>query len=344
MGGIMFSTEERHMRKSTILTLAFVLLGGGILTACGSQSSSPSEANAAQTIRIGFQTGNTLNVLKESGYLEERIEEEGLDVSVEWIEFDQGTAVMEALSTNNIDYGNAADGPGIFAQAQGRDIVYVGASLPHEQGVGIMVKSDSGIETVADLKGKSIAAMKGGNHHYLAILALEAEGLSADDVDFRYMGDASQGRSALETGEVDALASWDPFFAGVEHTLDVKTLDHNVEGYPNRTFYFSTPQFAEESPELIQILLEETNRSDQWANENPDEVAELLSNMIGIEKEILDTVVNRRDYGVENINEDIIAAQQKQADDYYRIGLIENEVDVSEIMPVDAAWATDNIE
>ncbi|TSB44770.1 aliphatic sulfonate ABC transporter substrate-binding protein [Alkalicoccobacillus porphyridii] len=325
------------MKKRYILASLVAVSAVG-LTACNSGS------EAEDTIRIGFQTGNTLNVLKESGFLEERIEEDELDVNIEWIEFDQGGAVMEALATNNIDYGNAADGPGIFAQAQDRDIVYVGASLPHEEGVGIMVKEGSDIETPADLEGKSIAALEGGNHHYLAILALEAEGLDVDDVDFRYMGDASQGRAALETDEVDALASWDPFFAGVEHSLDVRTLNHNVEDYPNRTFYFSTPRFTEESPELVQLLLEETNRSDQWANENPDEVAELLSTIIGIDKEVLDTVVNRRIYGVENINEDIIAAQQKQADDYLRVGLIENELDVSEIMPVDAPWATDNIE
>lgn len=331
------------MRKSTLIVGSFLLASGGVLAACGSDTDS-SEASGNDTIRIGFQTGNTLNVLRDSGYLEDRIEEEELDVSVEWIEFDQGGAVMEALSTNNIDYGNAADGPGIFAQAQGREILYVGASLPHEEGVGIMVQADSGIESISDLEGKSIGALEGGNHHYLALLALENAGIAIDDVDFRYMGDASQGRAALETGELDALASWDPFFAGVEHTLDVTTLDDGVTEYPNRTFYYATPEFAEQSPELVQLVLEETNRSDQWANDNPDDVAELLSGMIGIEKEILDTVVNRRDYGVENINEEIIAAQQAQADDYYRYELIPEEIDVSAIMPLEPAWASDNIE
>src|SRR6478736_4773092 len=125
------------MKKTYMLT-SLLALGAVGLTACNTGS------EADNTIRIGFQTGNTLNVLKESEYLEERIEQDDLDVDIEWIEFDQGGAVMEALATNNIDYGNAADGPGIFAQAQDRDIVYVGASLPHEEGVGIMVKENSG--------------------------------------------------------------------------------------------------------------------------------------------------------------------------------------------------------
>ncbi|GAK07766.1 LOW QUALITY PROTEIN: alkanesulfonates-binding protein [Geomicrobium sp. JCM 19038] len=330
------------MRKSTLIVGSFLLASGGVLAACGSDTDS-SEASGNDTIRIGFQTGNTLNVLRDSGYLEDRIEEEELDVSVEWIEFDQGGAVMEALSTNNIDYGNAADGPGIFAQAQGREILYVGASFLMKK-AALWFKLTLALNPYQTLKGKALEALEGGNHHYLALLALENAGIAIDDVDFRYMGDASQGRAALETGELDALASWDPFFAGVEHTLDVTTLDDGVTEYPNRTFYYATPEFAEQSPELVQLVLEETNRSDQWANDNPDDVAELLSGMIGIEKEILDTVVNRRDYGVENINEEIIAAQQAQADDYYRYELIPEEIDVSAIMPLEPAWASDNIE
>ncbi|WP_245579692.1 aliphatic sulfonate ABC transporter substrate-binding protein [Alteribacter aurantiacus] len=329
------------MKKAHGLKLSFFIgLIGIIAVGCGNEEAAGGESG--ETIRIGFQTGNTLNVLRESGYLDERLEEEGH--SVEWVEFDQGGAVMEALATGNIDYGNAADGPGIFAQSEGKEIVYVGASLSHEEGIGVMVKEDSGIQSFSELEGKRIAVMEGGNHHYYAILALEAEGLSVDDVEFVYVSDASQGRAALETDSVDALASWDPFFAGVEYSLDVTTLDDQVTGYPNRTFYYATPEFAEESPDLLEIVLEETNRSDQWANENPDEVAELISGIIGIDKEVMDIVVNRRDYGVANIDQDIIDAQQKQADDYYELGLIQNEIDVSEIMPIDPEWSSNQLE
>ncbi len=36
-----------------------------------------------------------------------------------------------------------------------------------------MVLKDSPIQTITDLKGKKVAVIKGGNHHYLTVLALE---------------------------------------------------------------------------------------------------------------------------------------------------------------------------
>ncbi|MFM1651592.1 sulfonate ABC transporter substrate-binding protein [Brevibacillus sp. B_LB10_24] len=293
---------------------------------------------SGKVIRIGYQKGNTLNILKESGLLEKSLKEQGYQV--EWKVFASGGPLLEALFSGSIDYGHAADGPGIFAQASNKPLVYVGADLPNPEGVGVMVLKDSGLGSIADLKGKKIAALKGGNHHYLAVLALEKAGLTADDVEWVYVKDASQGRAVFETKQVDALASWDPFFAGVETDLQTVNLTEGIDyQYPNRTFYFANVKFAEEHPELVKAILEATQKSDEWANENKPEVIKLLSEMLGIDQKVMTRAIERRQYGVEKITPEVIQAQQVQADVFYRIGLIPKQVNVAEIMPVDAKWA-----
>lgn len=307
-----------------------------ILSACGQNSSSGE--NGDKTVKIGYQKGNTLNILKENGYLDERLAKDGY--KVEWIEFESGTTLLEALSTGNIDYGNAADGPGIFAQATGKELVYTGASIPNLEGVGTMVKQDSDIQTYADLKGKKVAVFKGGNHHYLALLAIEQEGLTEEDIEWVYTSDASQGRAAFESGEVDALATWDPFFAGVEESLKPKTLKHNLtpDDYPNRTFYYATKEFADQHPDLVEAILEETDRSDQYSNKHKKEVAAQVAQIIGIDVKVMERAIDRREYGVDRITPEIVEAQQKEADDFYRFGIIEKKVDVSVVMPIDPEW------
>ncbi|WP_317949964.1 ABC transporter substrate-binding protein, partial [Rossellomorea marisflavi] len=224
---------------------------------------------------------------------------------------------------------------GIFAQASGKPLVYVGADAPNPEGVGLMVRTDSGINSIEELKGKKVGVLKGGNHHYLAILALESVGLTADDVQWVYPEDAAQGRSLIETKQVDALASYDPFFAGIETELDVKTLTENEEyDYPNRTFYYSTPEFAKDHPELVDTIIKAIDKSDQWANDNKDEVTDLLSKALGIDENIISKAVERRTYGATGITQEIIDAQQRQADKYYEIGLIPKELDVSKDMPI----------
>ncbi len=330
--------NQTFIRRLLLIVTAALLV---VLTACGSQGASGSEAGtqgsenngeqSGKLVRIGYQKGNTINILKESGFLEEALEPDGY--KVEWREFVHGGALLEGLFTGNIDFGHAADGSGINAQAGNKPFVYVGADLPNPEGVGLLVHKDSGIKTVADLKGKKIGALKGGNHHYLAILAVQDAGLAIDDVEWVYLQDAAQQRSAFETKNIDALATYDPFFAGTEIDLDTINLTEGKDyGYPNRTFYYANADFYEEHPELVETILNALDKSDKWANDNKPEVVKLVSEMLGIDEKIIERATARRQYSVERLNEDILAAQQKQADLYYEIGLIPVEIDVSERM------------
>lgn len=323
------------MKKSAYKYLiGFVLLIGALFIAgCGNESSKGASSDGEKVVKIGYQKGNTLHILKESGFLEEALEEKGY--KVKWEMFTHGGTLLEGLYAGAIDYGHAADGPGIFAQASGKPLVYVGADAPNPEGVGLMVLKDSGITSVEQLKGKKVGVLKGGNHHYLAVLALEKAGLSVEDVEWVYPEDAAQGRSIFETKKVDALASYDPFFAAMEMELDTITFTENVDyEYPNRTFYFATPDFVKNKSDLVDVILEATDRADQWANENKEEVTKILSKALGIDEKIIEKQINRRTFGATKLTQEIIDVQQKQADKYFEMGLIPEAIDVSKDMPI----------
>ncbi|GAA3404031.1 sulfonate ABC transporter substrate-binding protein [Paenibacillus hodogayensis] len=344
-------THHRKIRASAVLTGATFLLAA-LLAGCASgakESGKPASSNtpATQTqagaaeqpkvVRIGYQKGNTLNVLKVKANLDQKLKERG--IAVEWNVFPSGGTVLEALTSGKIDYGNAADGSGVFAQASGKPFVYVGNDLPNPEGMGIMVHKDSPIKTIADLKGKKVAVVKGGNHHYLTVLALEKAGLKDNDVEYVFVKDASEGRAVFETKKVDALGSWDPFFATVQIDLKPVTLTDGAGYSPNRTFYYATTEFTQKHADLVKLILEETDVADKWANQNKPEVVKLLTQELGIDEESIRTAINRRTFGVEAITKDIIAPQQQLADTFLRIGLITEKLDVSKLMPVDAPWA-----
>lgn len=335
MGVFEMKKTGRFYRLLIIFSLFTIMLvgcntGGNSNKTAGDNNK---EKEPGKTVRIGYQKGNTLNILRESGILEEKLEKTGN--KVEWKEFNGGGPLLEALFTGNIDFGHASDGAAIFAQAGNKPLVYVGADFPNPEGVGVLVHKNSGIKTIQDLKGKRIGASKGGNHHYLTILALKEAGMDVDDVNWVYLSDAAQGRTAFETEKIDAFATYDPFLAGTEIDLDTINLTEGKDyGYPNRTFYFANVDFNKEQPELVDLVLEAIGESDQWANDNKPEVVKLVSNVLGIDEAVIDRATARRDYALENINEEIIAAQQKQADIYFEIGLLPKEVDVSKDMPI----------
>ena len=307
----------------SVLVLMFVMV---ILAACGDDSSSSKEVD---TLNIGYQKGNTLHILKESGILDKAAEEKGLKVN--WELFTQGNALMEGMYAGEIDFGHAADGPGIFAQASNKPFYYVGADNPNPEGVGIVVLKSSGITKIEDLKGKKLGALKGGNHHYSAVLALESVGLTADDVEWVYPEDAAQGRALFETGQIDALSSYDPFFASAEFETDSLTLTNgDIDGYPNRTFYFTGTKFADEHPDLVEFILEQVQKSDEWANENKEEVIDIMSEALGIDRDVISLQLNRRTFGATEITDEIVKVQQKQADKYFELKLIPVEVKVED--------------
>lgn len=342
------ANRQLRVRIVKIVMTWFCLLA--LLAGCASSESGTGAKNGAEAdafgagkdgtrkvIRIGYQKGNTLNILKVNGNLDKRMKEAGYDV--EWKVFAGGNFLLEALSSGSIDFGHAADGSGVFAQAGNKPFVYVGNDHPNPEGMGIVAHPDSGVKSLADLKGKKLAVGKGGNHHYLAVLAIEKAGLKLDDVQFVYVKDASEGRAVFETRQVDALGSWDPFFAAIQTDLKLITLTDGQGYSPNRTFYYANEQLAKENPKLIRTILEEIQVSDEWANVHKDDVIQLLSETQGIEKTAIELAVKRRTYGVELFNAEIIKTQQQLADTYYRIGLIPRPIKVAERMPLDAPWA-----
>ncbi|MEK3888763.1 aliphatic sulfonate ABC transporter substrate-binding protein [Bacillus sp. FSL K6-3431] len=324
------------------ISIIFVLAG------CNNDpKGTSSEANSASTdstekVKIGFQKGNTLHILKSLGYLDEKLKEE--NISIEWVELATGGALLEALNTNNIDFGHAADANAVFAQAAGMPLVYIASEHPNPEGLAIIVHGDSDIKTAADLKGKKVSIGKGWNSHYLLMKALQKEGLTSDDVNFAYVKDASEGRAAFESERVDALGFWDPFLAVLENDISPRIL-FDGEGFTNnRTYYFASDEYSTKNSDVIKTILEELEKADQWANENKPELAKMLADSLGIPLEAIERTVERRTYGVQKITESVVAEQQDIADIFLQEKLIEAEISVSDMVTEDPAWFPDNLE
>lgn len=334
--------------KKTFLSL-LTIISTLTLAACGNESSGAvnetSTGNndaASEIVRIGYQKGNTINILKEKGNLEEALNEAGY--SVEWKVFPTGTVLLEALNTNNIDFGHASDGNAVFMQAGGHDLHYIASEAPYPEGVALVTKEESDIETVADFRGKTIGVTKGGNQHYLLLVALEQEGISLDEVEIKFYKDAAEGLAAFTKGEFDVYGSWDPYLAIVEDKVATRTIVNGTDLTENRTFYFATEKFLAEESEATAVILEELQNADQWANDNKDEVADILAAELGLEVAPLQEANNRRTFGVEKIDEEIVASQQQLADTFYQAELLETEISIQDAVSIDEAIIPSNID
>lgn len=75
----------------------------------------------------------------------------------------------------------------------------------------IVARRSAGIETVADLKGKTVATIPSTSSGYFLYRMLETAGLDYDDIEPKSIVPLAGMTDALEKGEVDAVVIWEPY-------------------------------------------------------------------------------------------------------------------------------------
>jgi sulfonate transport system substrate-binding protein len=313
-GDVMSSFSEKSRQVLTLL--AGIVMFAGFAT---------HPAHAAEQFRIGYQKYGTLVLLKAQENLEKRLAPLGIEVK--WTEFPAGPVMLEGLNVGSIDLGQVGETPPIFAQAANADLVYVGYEPPEPEGEAIIVKPDSPIKNVGDLKGKKIALNKGSNVHYLLVKQLEKAGIEYRDIEVSFLPPADA-RAAFERGSVDAWVIWDPFLAAAQKQLGARVLADGKGVVNNTSFYLASRTYAEKNPKVIDIVLEELAKLDEWARNNRKDVATLLGSYIGLDPSIAELSVSHNSYGVKPIDDSVLDQQQRIADTFLNLKLIPKAVTV----------------
>ena len=280
-----------------------------------------------KTIHIGYQKYGTLILLKAQGLLEEKLGPEGY--TIEWTQFPAGPQLLEALNVGAIDFGTTGEAPPIFAQAAGAPLVYVGVEPAAPKAEAILVPKDSPLQSVADLKGKTVGLNKGSNVHYLLVKALESAGLSYSDIEVAFLPPAD-GRAAFEKGALDAWVIWEPFLAAAEAATGARQLTDGTGLVNNHEYYLASRAFVDSDPAAVDAILASLGEVDTWINEHKDEVAERFAPELGMPAHILSVAVDRVSYGVKPITPDVVAAQQRIADVFFELGLIPTAVEIAD--------------
>ena len=309
------------MKRRDWLTVAGAAALAGAAGAAGT---------APKRLRIGFQKGGLLLLVKLRGTLEREL----AGVEVEWKEFPAGPQLLEALHAGAIDFGVTGAPPPVFAQAAGRDFLLVAAEpgLPHSEAV--LVPAESPIKQVRDLRGKRIALAKGSSSHYLLLGALASQGLKLQDVQPVYLGPADA-RAAFEAGAVDAWVVWDPYFSIAQAARPLRVLADFGSLAPAVaapwSFYEARREFVQAEPGLVKQLVGAIAREGAWATANPEVVARTMAPLLGLKTEVVLAMQKRVRFGAQLVSPGIAADQQKVADAFATQGLVPKPVAVRDI-------------
>jgi NitT/TauT family transport system substrate-binding protein len=165
-----------------------------------------------------------LQVAEEQGFFEdEGIKFEGRTV-------DQGSVALEALLGGSVDIAFPAHLEMLVAASQREGLrVIMGATelpLAPPDNSGFMVLKDSEIDSVDDLRGKTVAAglLNSINHFYTTVW-LEQNGVDPETVEFREVPFPNMA-DALKQGILDAAFQVEPFVTVMNAGGEFRNIAH----------------------------------------------------------------------------------------------------------------------
>ncbi|MER2107175.1 MAG: aliphatic sulfonate ABC transporter substrate-binding protein [Solibacillus sp.] len=269
--------------------LAVLAIITAVLAACGNDKAEDvaTDAGATETteateVRIGYfpnMTHIATIVALEKGYYAEQL---GDTVTVTTRTFSDGSGFMEGMSTDAIDLGTVGPTPALNNYIKNPQHEIIAGAV--NGGAVLVVRADSGIETVADLAGKTVAIPTFGSTQDIGLMkALQDAGLkvktSGGDVNTVKQAPADTAALFIQ-GQIDAAATQEPWGVNIETNAGAKLLlgpDEFAWGNEStNTVLVATKDFTSANPETTKAVLKAHTAAIDFINANPAEAIQLF--------------------------------------------------------------------
>ena len=206
-------------------------------------------------------------------------EEKGLfaanGVNVELKYFDSYTDSLTALATGQVDANSQTLNDTLASVSGGAKQTIV---LVNDNSTGndqIIVRE--GINTLADLKGKTIAVEQSTVDHYLLLLALQKAGLTEKDITLKPLLTADAA-AAFASGQVDAVGAFAPFTSNALARPGSKVIASSADfpgAIPDHLVF--TADFVRDHPDEVQKIVKTWFDTIKWITENKDAAIAIMA-------------------------------------------------------------------
>lgn len=236
-------------------------------------------ATPPDIIRIGYlRLANAQLVSKALG-LHERA-----GLMVEWVPFETGGQVNDAIAAGRIDFGAVGTPPAAAGISNG--LPYRGLFILNMLGSveGLVVRADLPISSPADLAGKRIAVPFGSTSYYLLLSLLRLEHVPDNSVTLLDML-PSQAQAAWDRREIDGAWLWETALHQMVEgggRILIDNSDMAKRGLPVGDIAVATNALADTRPDLVIRYVQSECTAIAFWHGHPQETAEIVSRELGI--------------------------------------------------------------
>lgn len=275
------------MKKKIISVLVGSALAIGCVACAGIH---PNKKND-QMKYVGLKVYDPVYIAMDKGMFAD----EGLDIEIVDTVAGGATAV-EMVSSGDVQGALLSTMALINAKSAGLPVIGVADiqssfnNAPLEQ---FFVRSDSGINSVQDLKGKNIAInLVKSSFHYTWLMALNNAGMSEDDVNFVQLPFSEQ-LEALKRGDVDSIGLMSPYIKSAKDSENVSELYNACDVFGEKQFceIFLNEDWAKANSAQAEKFVSGIVKAEKWATNHQAEAKEIISKYTGIDANMIEDYV-----------------------------------------------------
>lgn len=213
---------------------------------------------SARDIIVGFQTVVEPSKVPQA----EGAYEKAIGAPVDWRKFDSGADVIAAIASGAIDIGYVGSSPLAAAASQKLPIetFYIVGLIGASE--ALVARDGTGITSVLDLVGKTVAVPFVSTTHYSLLAALAHEGVNSKQLKILNLR-PPEIAAAWQRGDIDAAYVWDPALGQIKKSGKVILNSSKVAEWGAPTFdaWIVRKDFAEKSPAAVEAFATVTGKA-----------------------------------------------------------------------------------
>ncbi len=329
----------------TVISFTMAACGGKAVETTTTGSGSQAAKKDVKTLKIGY-----LNVMDDAqamlafdaGFYEKN----GLKVDLQL--FSSGTDLIKGIVGGQLDAGVLGFTNAVTWGDKGAGLKIVGgAQLGYHS---MLVRKDSGIKSMEDLKGKSIASQKKGSTADIVLtgVGLEKGKLTEKDVQFQYV-EPPVAIQALAAGKVDAAFVFEPYDRIARAQFGAQAIYEVGKEWPFPCMVVITSdQVLQKDRDAVNRMLDAQKQAIEMLQKDPAGSAKFLTKRF-IEGDSIKGTDGKETKAVDIITEAIksqtfnweltdkeVKRMQEMTDMMHKQGVLKEKVDVTTLL--DLSW------
>ncbi|QYY33763.1 NrtA/SsuA/CpmA family ABC transporter substrate-binding protein (plasmid) [Cupriavidus pinatubonensis] len=224
-------------------------------------------------VRVGWGPGGLPLIARERGEFEKNLSAKG--IKVEWVgPFPNHAPSLQAVVGGSADFGFwGSTTPALAAMIAGSPLVFAQFNVYGPRSTAIIVKRNSGINSVRDLVGRKVAVNRSGLGEFLLVAALEKHGVDRSKVEFVYLN-PPDAAPAFGQGKVDAWSMWSPGVDIARDQFDAKDIffeGKDLDFLIDYSSLVTARRFATDNSALVRAVIDAYKIEGKWIDEHPVE-------------------------------------------------------------------------